>query len=596
MPVVATAGHVDHGKSTLIQALTGRDPDRFAEEKRRGMTIDLGFAWTELPSGQVVSFVDVPGHHSFIRNTLAGLGPVDAALVVVAANEGWMPQTEEHVTVLDLLGVRRAVVAITKIDASNEQAVTELAARIEERLASTSLAGVRLVPVAAVTGEGLGNLRAALDAMVGSPVDLGRPRLWVDRVFTMPGAGVVVTGTLNGGSLTKDQKVEIWPGPMEARIRRLEHNEHEVDHAQPSTRVAINLVGVRQESLVRGAMLCAPGSFRPTRRALLELRPATEAKPSGRGAYQLHIGTLAVPVRLRPLDDPGAKLALADLAREVCLQAGDRVIIRDTGRRRLVAGGTVIDPNPPRRRRDCLGVAESLLQAVAGGPDEIATALLDVRGSELIQVLASDSGGGHPRAALVTDGRAVSAAAARALADRIATTVDAHHRAHPHDPGVGVGQLAAALDITPGMVRDLIPLIGLEVSGQTVALPSAGGTVATNPEWLEVRATMESAGPAPPTISELGLDRDLLATLVRAGHLVRISDDLVYLPGELERLVRLMTGFGGPFTVSELRQAAGVSRRYAIPLLEWTDREGITTRDGDVRTVRRPFGANPGPK
>ncbi|HEY7564797.1 MAG TPA: selenocysteine-specific translation elongation factor [Acidimicrobiia bacterium] len=596
MPVVATAGHVDHGKSTLIEALTGRDPDRFEEEKRRGMTIDLGFAWSELPSGRVISFVDVPGHHRFIRNTLAGLGPVDAALLVVAANEGWMPQTEEHVCVLDLLGVSRGLVAITKTDLVDGERIVELTTEIARRLVETALVGARIVPVAATTGTGLDDLRHALDEIVGEGWDRGRPRLWVDRVFSMPGSGVVVTGTLNGGLLAKDQMIEIWPGPVEARIRRIENNEEEQEQVPPSSRVAINLAGVRQDSIARGAMVCEPGSFRPTRRVLLAMRPTPGESPISRGAHQLHIGTFHVPARLQLLEDDGRLFAVADLEREVCLQAGDRVIIRDTGRQRVVAGGSVLDPAPPRRRGDWAVAARSLVECVDRSPDGVAAALLEVRGIDDVEALAADSGGGQPPGALIADGQALSMAFARSLAARITDGVEAHGRAHPHDPAMGIGELSAALEVTPAVIRELLPLTGLEVAGQTVGLPGHGGRVEANPDWLEARSRLADSGLAPPTIAELALDRDLLATLVREGLLFRISDEFVYLPSQIDHLVDLLAEFDRPFTVSEVRQVAMISRRYAIPLLEWTDREGITTRDGDVRTVRRGFKPDPAPR
>jgi selenocysteine-specific elongation factor len=257
MPVVGTAGHVDHGKSTLVRALTGRDPDRWTEEKERGLTIDLGFAWTTLPSGIEAGFIDVPGHERFIKNMLAGVDAITVALFVVAADEGWMPQSEEHLSILDLLGVDRGIVALTRADLVDEDTLELVTLEIDDRMASTSLHNSPIIPTAAPEGRGIEELRTALDTALGqsSIVDLGRPRMWVDRSFTISGAGTVVTGTLIDGALAVDDEVTLFPAGSTGRIRSLQSHEQAVDRAEPGNRAALNIVGIERDEVDRGSML-----------------------------------------------------------------------------------------------------------------------------------------------------------------------------------------------------------------------------------------------------------------------------------------------------------------------------------------------------
>ena len=308
MPIVGTAGHVDHGKSTLVRALTGHDPDRWAEEKERGLTIDLGFAWTRLDDETEIGFVDVPGHERFIKNMLAGVGALDVALFVVAADEGWKPQSEEHLAVLDLLDIRSGVVAVTRMDLVDGDLLELAILDVDDHIAGTALADWPIVPVSSITGAGLDELRTALAGAlnaVGPPIDVGRPRLWIDRSFVISGAGVVVTGTLSGGSLRRDDEIVLWPGPRTARIRGIQSHEHDVDRVAPGTRTAINLVGVQAADVPRGTMLTAPGLFESTSRLLVDLRVVRSADNpvTDRGAYHLHAGTGAWPVEIRVVGD-----------------------------------------------------------------------------------------------------------------------------------------------------------------------------------------------------------------------------------------------------------------------------------------------------
>ena len=355
--VIGTAGHVDHGKSALIQALTGIDPDRLAEEKARGLTIDLGFAWTTLPSGREVGFVDVPGHERFVHNMLAGVGGVGCALFVVDASEGWRPQSAEHLAILDLLGIGGGVVALTKADLVDQAALARVAGEVGERLRGTTLAGAELVATAAPSGAGVAELAAALDAALdrlGEPPDRGRPRLPVDRVFTMRGSGTVVTGTLSGGSLRAGGEAELLPAGRRVRVRGLQGHGRPLGEAAPARRVAVNLAGVATGEVARGDVLALPGQWAATGVADARLRclPGAPGPLRARGAYLVYAGAAETAARLQPLDAAevrpgGDALVRLHLERPLVLDVFEPVVLRDSGRDETVGGGVVLDPFPP---------------------------------------------------------------------------------------------------------------------------------------------------------------------------------------------------------------------------------------------------------
>ncbi len=590
MAVIGTAGHVDHGKSTLVHALTGRDPDRWPEEKSRGLTIDLGFAWTTLPGGVEVSFVDVPGHERFIKNMLAGIEAIDVALLVVAADEAWMPQSEEHLAVLDLLGVAVGVVALTKVDRV-ERDVVELAhIEVEDRLAGTTLEGSQVVEVAAPQGVGVGALADALASAVrrtGPPTFRSRPRLWVDRVFTIDGAGTVVTGTLLGGNLHTGDQLTLWPGRIPARVRGLQIHETERPVASPGYRTAVNLGGVRREQVRRGSMLGEEGQWLPSRRFVATLRPARYHDRLGpRGAYQVHIGSGAVGAKIRLLQ--GAEgAAIVSLDRALPLASGDRFILRETGRRRVVGGGAVLDP-APKGRVDPTAI-DRLAEAVTVGPDAVASVMLRMRRQEQVDVLAAHSGGGCVPDANVAAGLALSDDELDRLRTDALQRVEAHHQSNRLRPGMPAAQLAGELGLSFAVLDALVASHpDLDMRGADVAVAGFEPRLDPSQEsrWLEAADLLAGAGLAVPSITELDLDPELLHAVARSGRVVLVDESLAYLPHQIERIEWLLRQTEGAFTVAEARDTLGLSRKYVVPLLEFLDRRGVTRRSGDLRTFR----------
>ena len=583
MPLIGTAGHVDHGKSTLIHRLSGRDPDRWKEEKARGLTIDLGFAWTRLPSGSEVSFVDVPGHERYMKNMLAGIEAIDVALLVVAADESWMPQTEEHVAVLDLLEVQRGVVALTKTDAVDPELVELATLDVSERLAGTSLEHAPIVPVSAVTGEGIESLIEELDAQVdnltGEP---GRPRLWVDRSFPISGAGTVVTGSLLGGNLEVDQRVEIFPRSVEARIRGIQSHESGHRSIEPGRRVALNLSGVEHSEIQRGDMVGEPGQWDTTTRFSAHIRPARYVDDiTPRGAYTIHIGSTSQPIQITGMS---ANSVMMQLKNPIATTAGDRFIIRDTGRKLVIAGGRVVDI-APGATKGALTLADSL--SGESTADQVASALLGSRKIDDLDRLQRHTAGGSPSEAVIAEGVAIADTYAEELAARARDEVVASHERHPLRPGLPLATLTATLGVQPNVVEMIVQRAGLVRTGPDVAAPDFAPALDSvqNDKWSSAKRQLGS-GLAVDSDVDLGLDEELLAHLIRTGELIRVSTELVYLPEQVDQLKDHAFQLGDGFTVADFRDATGLSRKYAVPILEWMDKEGLTVRRGDTRSFR----------
>ena len=596
MPIVGTAGHVDHGKSTLIRALTGRDPDRWAEEKERGLTIDLGFAWTDLGDGTEVGFVDVPGHERFIKNMLAGVGALDVALFVVSSEEGWMPQSEEHMAVLDLLDVSHGVIALTRIDVADPEIVELAEIEIAEQIAGTALAEWPIVPVSAVTGMGMDQLTVALAAALaeaGPPADLDRPRLWVDRGFVISGAGVVVTGTLVGGSIAVDDHLTVFPGGAAVRVRGLQSHEQKRMELGPGSRAAINLSGIDRDQVPRGVALAPAGALVVGRRLLVTLRPVRglDDLPSERAAYHLHIGTATVPARLQIID--GAMhpaTALLHLDAPVPVTMGDRFILRDTGRRSVVGGGRVLDPSPSRRPSSA--EAALLVQAIAGSADERAAALVAVHGRIDREDLRAASGGGKPRNVVGAGSTVISAQKASAMVADLERITARFQTQHPLRPGIPKAELASQAGADPAEIETLVALADQLVDdGASVRTHDFGVSLTAEQveAWNQAKASL-AASLAVPRASQLGLTTELVHALVRGGDLVRIDPDLVYLPDQIAQITDRLPELAEGFTVADFRDAFGLTRRQAVPLLEWLDGAGWTTRRGDGRVVRKRSG------
>ena len=590
MPIIGTAGHVDHGKSTLVQALTGRDPDRWVEEKERGLTIDLGFAWTRL-GDEFVGFVDVPGHERFIKNMLAGVGGLDVAMFVVAADEGWMPQSEEHLAVLDLLDVDHGVIALSRIDLADADLIELSTIDIDEHVAGTVAEAWPVIEVSATTGTGIDELIAALEEALtaaGPPTNVGRPRMWIDRAFGISGAGVVVTGTLVGGPISVDERLECFPGGP-ARIRGLQ--SHETDHQSigPGTRTAANLVGVDRSDLDRGVLLALPDSIGMTDRflALLKFPPRSDNKISDRSAYHVHLGTATVPARLRILEGHAAGAVIVMTAARVPLTMGDRFILRDTGRQHVAASGRVLDPDPvPKPSERDVSVLSS---AALGSPSDRADSLIDVHESIGADDLRRSSGGGEP-SSLVAIGSTYFSPASLEQRDReLVAAVDEYHRRYPLRPGLPKSEAASRL----GGNADLVTALA-GVSSDLVEEGPAIRQQAFTPEftdeetraWDTTRLLLEG-DLAVPRASSLEISDEVRHALVRRGDLVRIDDDLVLLPEQMEAITSGLAGLPDGFTVAAFRDEFGLARRQAVPLLEWMDAEGWTRRQGDGRSVRR---------
>jgi len=580
--VVATAGHVDHGKSALVRALTGSDPDRLEEEHRRGLSIQLGYAWTSLPEVGDLAFVDVPGHERFISTMLAGVGPVPAVLFVVAADDPWMPQAAEHLAALDALRVRHAVVAVTRSDLTDPGPA---AARAEAELQQTSLSGSPIVPVSSRTGVGLDELRVRLVELVqGLPAaDPGADvRLWIDRRFTISGAGTVVTGTLPAGTVTRGDTLSTGMGTV--RVRGIESLEERVDSMSGVARVALNVTGDVGD-LDSTRTLTTPGAFHWTE--VLDVRVTSGDVEQLPTLPMLHVGAHSLSVRCRPLD---GELVRLTLERPLPLRFGDRTLLRDPGSRQ-VWGTRVLDPMPPPlRRRGAAGERAKALEDVTEEPDLVSEVVrrevVDIDTLRRIGVPeSSDATGSVVRAGQWL----MSADRSERTAQQIVRIVTEHDRDRPLDRGVPVAVLAERLDLpSPDLVvavlREPLQLYGGRVlaSGDDALPAELEQALAGLAEDL---AASPFSAPTADRLRELGLDATRTAAATKAGRLLRLAPGIVLLPGADVRAVEQLSALPQPFTTSEARSRLGTSRRVVLPLLEHLDRAGLTRRLPDDRRL-----------
>jgi selenocysteine-specific elongation factor len=642
MYVVATAGHVDHGKSTLVRALTGMEPDRWAEERRRGMTIDLGYAWLTLPDGQQLAFVDVPGHERFVPNMLAGLGPVPAVLFIVAADGGWMPQSAEHLAAVDALGVRHGLLVITRADLADPGPATRAALA---EIAKTSLETVEAIPVSAVTGQGIDDLRAALVRLVtslrptvgpaGAVGPVGPVRLWIDRSFTIKGAGTVVTGTLPAGTVRNGQQLLLTPSAQPVRVRGLEALGEPANEVAGVARVALNLRGVPADLPARGMALIEPGHWTLTS----EIDVRLSQRPAGLPAklppgLLLHIGSARAQANVRmlgeaapPDDGPPAVYVRLRLREPLPLHVGDRVLLRDPGAAGLaIYGATVLDVAPPPLARRGAGAAA--VRELATWPDRPTAADL-LRRHQLLRASQLTAAGVTDWPEPVADGWHADPGHWAWQRGELPKVVAAFTARDPLAQGMPVEAARAALtlpsrDLVIALAGDPVVLDGgyLRIFARQTddgaadsGAPGADDTVGPSAAGAAAVGSARTAAPAamrlPPRIAaavrqvledlaanpfgapdterlrELGLDAKAIAAAARGGLLLRVADLVVLAPGADTEAASVLAALDQPFTTSQARQALRTSRRVAIPLLEYLDRARVTERlPGDLRRLR----------
>jgi selenocysteine-specific elongation factor len=615
--VVGTAGHIDHGKTALVKALTGVDTDRWEEEKRRGITIDLGFAPLPLGDGVDASVVDVPGHEGFVKNMLAGATGIDVALLVVAADEGVMPQTEEHLAIVELLGVRRGIPVLTKRDLVDAEWLALVAAELSERLKRSRVSWQPPIAVSAETGEGLYELKARLAAAATDLVE--RPaadlfRLPIDRVFAVAGAGTVVTGSTWSGAVAVGESVRLLPLDRDVRVRSIEVHGHAAERAVPGRRTALALVGVAREELERGHVAVTGTGWAATETldVSLELLPGARKPLGARTRIRVHLGTAEVLGRVAQVRSiaPGEQgMARLLLERPLVARAGDRFVVRSFSPVTTIGGGVVLDPFPPKRPR----VSERGLTG-GQGPGERVGRLVEEAGltgirrgdlpvrvgilpDDVAQVVDSAGKGVLSAGDMLVARRAVAQAV-----ERGAELVSSHHDAHPLDPGLSLQAFRTAL-AAPDAVLDLVIEHGVKKRAFELA---EGGAAVRRPGWKgAMAAKAEDAGGRLarrlaearwqlPTVAELEREFDdpavpaLLAHLAREGAVERVDQERYALKHALEEFRRaLETTLAelGSATPAQFRDRLGLTRKYLIPLLEWADRRGITARQGDARVL-----------
>ena len=568
MHVISTAGHVDHGKSTLVRALTGTDPDRFAEEKERGLTIDLGFATTKLPSGRSVSFVDVPGHVRFLKNMLAGVGAVDACVFIVAATEGWKPQSEEHLRILEMLGLQHGLVVLTKAAVADDD-LRELAKLdVEDHIAGTFLEAGEIVEVDSLSGQGLDEMREALDrllAVTPTARDISRPRLWIDRSFTIRGSGTVITGTLAGGTIAIDDKLVLCPAERDVRVRSIETHDEARETAQPGSRVALNLGRVSADEAQRGDVLVREGQWWMTSQcdAKLSVLETLGHDVSRRGAHVAYFGSGEFPVKLRVLGAralaPGETGAVRlHLPCRLPLLPGDRFVLREFGRSETVGGGEVLDVDP-------------VLPASKANPDRSAERVVKERGwvraNELKLLVGSET------ANLESEAVGDWIVWAEALA---ATQNDIRKRVAKAKAG---GYDIAALNERERAALETMS--DLTTDGGQVRAAGEEDAIAAHPYIAALKAAPFT--PPPPE----GVGRAELRAMIHRGLVM--EQDGIYFAAEAiaqaeEAVAEILKSQPEGFTVAEIRERLSTTRKYILPLLALLDQKGITRRQGDLRT------------
>jgi selenocysteine-specific elongation factor len=613
--VLGTAGHIDHGKSLLVQAMTGIDPDRLREEKERGMTIDLGFAWLKLPDGREVGIVDVPGHERFVKNMLAGVGGIDLALLIVAANEGIMPQTREHLAILDLIGVKRGVVAITKKDLVDEEMLALVRMEVEELIATTTIAGSPIIPVSSITKEGIPELLTAVQRQLDKTEpkkDTGRPRLPIDRIFTIAGAGTVVTGTLIDGSLTVGQEVEIVPSGLKSRLRGLQTHKSKEETASPGSRVAANLVGINTTELERGNVVTRPGWLKPTDLVTVDLKLISYLHRPLLHGTEVSFHTLAAEtmakVRLLEKEDikPGeTSWAQFALEKPLAIVKGDRYIIRST--METLGGGGIVDAHAKRLRRFRPEVIANLQARESGTAEQTVVALLEMKQPLEAGAIASQADLTPEDAAvvvdsLIADGRLTSlgegehkllmtSAGWQSLVNKAMAALAEYHKKFPARPGMPAVELATRLKLGNYIKLAVENLVkeGLIVE-EAAHLRAPEHKVQISPaQQAKMDAFLKSLSEnqfSPP--SDFIPEPDLLSLLIAQGKVLKVAEGIVYSVKAYQEMREKITAqikAKNRITLGETRDLFNTSRKYAQAVLEYLDREKVTKRVGDDRVL-----------
>lgn len=590
MRVLATAGHVDHGKSALVRALTGMETDRWQAEKDRGLTIDLGYAWTALPGGETVAFVDVPGHQRFIGNMLAGVGPAPAVVFVVAADAGWARQSTEHLAAVQALGVEHLLLVVTRADLADPAPALAAA---QERLSAADLPAVAAVACSSLTGEGLEDVRAALDHLVAAlPEPAGsRTRLWVDRAFTVRGAGTVVTGTLGAGQVAVGDLLAL--GDRQVRVRGIESLDQPRDRVAAVARVALNLADIGVDEVHRGDALVARDAYHRTRVVDVRPVPVVGQDPTGLPLHlMLHLGTDAQQTRVRPLGDGGVRLMFD---RALPLAVGDRGILRNPGTQHILAGCVVLDTDPPALLRR--GDSRRRGAALAGAADRFDLRAEVTRRGVLPVEEAVRLGADPEDLAAVQDLRRhrwlVCPQVWARWGTQLATAVEERAARDPLDPTLTAEAARAAVGIPdPALACDAAVDAGLVVRGGRVGLPGLGidfGALESALQRIEGRLVADPcAAPEQDELRRAGFGTRELGAAVAAGRLLRLPGDVMLHPNSPARAMQALARLPQPFTLSEARIALGTTRRVAVPLLEHLDARGWTRRvDATRRAIVR---------
>ena len=616
MFVLGTAGHIDHGKSVLVHALTGIDPDRLREEKERGMTIGLGFAWLKLPGGREVGIVDVPGHERFVKNMLAGVGGIDLALLIVAANEGVMPQTREHLSILDLLGIKKGIMAITKKDIVDDEWLNLVKMEVDELLAPTTFSQAPVVAVSAVTGEGLPDLTSAIDKLLDAiepRKDTGQARLPIDRVFTITGSGTIVTGTLIDGSLTTGQEAEIIPPGLRSRIRGLQTHKARINTATPGSRVAANLVGIATSQLQRGDVLTKPGWLKPTVISTVQLRLLSYAHHPlpHNTTVSFHTGATETMAKVRLMEKeklhPGeVAWAQLSLSKPVALVKGDHFIIRSSTD--TLGGGEVVESHARRYRRFRPAVIQSLSVRKQGTPEEIIMAVLEAK--QLLELPALSAQCNLPVtevqpviASLIQQGKIMETGQRERrlfltipgwdrLTQKVTATLQDYHHRFPARPGMPKMELRSRLKmrthfsaVLPGLLNKGIVI----ENGTAIRLPTHHIQL-NQAQQVEIDSFLQSLSQNPYTPpSDLIPNPDLLGLLIEQRRVVKVSDDVVFSASAYNEMLERVTAHlkaNGRVTIAEVRNIFKTSRKYALAFLEHLDRARITRRVGDERVLQ----------